>query len=283
MKNVIPYQDDTFTFYKDVISRKNNTQSDPKFKEKVNDFNPNIKKLFLVYNTKFDSNILGDLTAFGYLRIKKKRLLKLYSFKAKIFQELKVKLTTRKGNIQDAICQNCTLSEVNSFDHVVPKDEFPEFVVNPKNLFPSCTNCNSRKGTTWRENGKSVFLNLYTDVLPNKQYLFVDIQIENSELNLSYSLFNVNDEIDSELFNLIKTHYDKLGLCQRFKENSDVIVAELENEINKYKNQLPLDSIVETIQEECREEKNLLGFNYWKSILKLSLIHNDGYMSRFYT
>jgi len=280
MKNVKPYQDDTFEFHKDIINSKRNRQNDSTFKDRLNHYNVDIEKLFEEYNSKFSSNTLATLNEFGYVDEKKTTLHQLYSFKAKKIQALKIKLTTKEGNIVDNTCQNCTLSEVNSFDHVLPKDDFPEFVVNPKNLFPSCTNCNSRKGTIWRENGRSIFLNLYTDVLPNEQYLFVDIQIENSKLKLTYSIENRN-QIDNELYTLINTHYEKLGLCQRFKDNSDVVVSELENEINEYKDKLPIESIKEIIEIRCNKERELLGFNYWKSILRLALIHHTEYMSQF--
>jgi 5-methylcytosine-specific restriction endonuclease McrA len=280
MKNIKFYQNDTFQFHKGIIDSKKNRKADLTFKDRLNSYNPNIKILFQNYNTKFLSNSLAELNEFGYEEEKKKTLLQLYTFQGKKFQALKVELTTKEGNIVDNTCQNCTLSEVNSFDHILPKDDFPEFVVNPKNLFPSCTNCNSRKGTTWRENGKSIFLNLYTDILPNEQYLFVDIEIENSELKLTYYLDNKN-QIDSELYVLIETHYRKLGLCHRFKENSDIVVSELENEINEYKDIVPIENIKEIIEKKCKKDRELLGFNYWKSILRLALINHDEYMSQF--
>lgn len=243
MKNVKPYTDDTFLFHKEVISKKMNTKKNRYFRKRVSRYDNDIKICLTGYDAKFDNNTLQDLIQFGYIGIKKKTLLELYSFKAKIFQKLKIKVTTKDGNIVDNICQNCTISEINSFDHVVPKDEFPEFVVNPKNLFPSCTNCNSRKGTIWRENDKCVFLNLYTDTLPNEQYLFVDIQINNNKPELTYSLNNSNN-IDTELYNLIDTHYSKLKLFKRFEENSDIVVSDLENEINEYKEIVPLTVVI---------------------------------------
>jgi len=280
MKNVKPYTEDTFLFHKEVISKKKNTKKNKYFKERVSRHNDDIEICFRKYDNQFDNNTLQDLIQFGYAGIKKKTFLQLYSFNAKIFQKLKIKLTTKDGNIVDNICQNCTISEINSFDHVVPKDEFPEFVVNPKNLFPSCTNCNSRKGTTWREDGRCVFLNLYTDILPNEQYLFVKIEIDNNELKLTYSVKNINN-IDTELYNLIDTHYDKLNLLERFENNSDIVVSELENEINEYKDKVSLTDIKDIIVKKCNKDKELLGSNYWKSILRLALINDDAYMRRF--
>lgn len=161
MKNIPPYQNDPFDFHKNVISSKNNTQSDPGLKTRLTSYNPQIEQLYDSYKAKFDQNKLEELIEQNHTDEKKNSLLKLYSFKAQYFQKLKVSLTTRPGNIIDNICQNCTIGEVNSFDHILPKDNFCEFVVNPLNLFPCCTKCNGHKSTIWVEDGNRKFLNLY--------------------------------------------------------------------------------------------------------------------------
>jgi len=280
MKNIVPYNENTFDFHKKVISKKRNPNTDPNYKTMVLSYNDAIQAAFTSYDEKFIDNQLEEIQRIGYTGVDKERLLKLYSYKAKIFQKLKVKMTTRGDNIIDNICQNCTISEVNSFDYILPKDEFCEFVVHPKNLFPSCTKCNSYKNAAWLEDGRRLFLNLYTDILPSEQYLFVEIEIEDDDLKLTYSIDNRNN-ITVDLFNIINTHYEKLHLCQRFKENSDVVVSELEIEINKYKLDIPINRIKEIVQDECIAQKELLGHNYWKAILKLALINNEKYMSRF--
>jgi len=280
MKNIVPYDENTFDFHKKVISKKRNTDADPFYKTMVLSHNTAIQEAFTSYDKKFVENQLEEIQRIGYTGVDKERLLKLYSYKAKIFQKLKVKMTTRGDNIIDNTCQNCTISEVNSFDHILPKDEFCEFVVNPKNLFPSCTKCNSYKNIAWIEDGRRLFLNLYTDILPSEQYLFVELEVEHDNLKLMYSIDNRNN-IPTDIFNIINTHYEKLHLCERFKENSDVVVSELEIEINKYKSDVPICRIKEIVNDECIAQKKLLGHNYWKAILKLALINNDNYISRF--
>lgn len=280
MKNIAPYNENTFDFHKKVISKKRNPNADPNYKTMVSSHNDTIQESFNNYDEKFIENKLEEIQSIGYMGVDKERLLKLYSYKAQIFQKLKIKMTTRTNNIIDNTCQNCTISEVNSFDHILPKDEFCEFVVNPKNLFPSCTKCNSYKNVAWLEDGERLFLNLYTDILPSEQYLFVELEVENDNLKLMYLVDNRNN-IPTDLFNIINTHYGKLHLCQRFKENSDVVVSELEIEINKYKSDVPISRIKEIVQDECIDQKELLGHNYWKAILKQALINNDNYMRRF--
>jgi hypothetical protein len=280
MKNIPSYSDNPFDFHKDVISAKRNTNDDPEFKDRLSSYSTDIEKVFDTYKNEFIKNKLEDLEAEGYVGEKKKDLLKLYSYKAKIFQELKVTLTTKDGNIIDNICQNCSIGEVNSFDHVLPKEDFCEFVVNPLNLFPCCTKCNSHKSKIWIEGGSRKFLNLYSDQLPEQQYLFVDIQITNGDIDINFSVNNSNN-IEANLFNIIDSHYDKLNLCQRFKDNSDLVISELDVSIKKYIDKLPLRVIRETSIEECQEHQLISGHNYWKSILKLSLLNCDEYMEQF--
>lgn len=280
MKNLIAYTDDTFDFHKLVISKKNKTQTDPDFKTRVSSYNDDIETSLENYDLKYNLNKLEELIEHGYSGTEKETLHKLYKYKNNIFQELKVQVTTRAGNIIDNICQNCTIGEVNSFDHVLPKEDFSEYVVNPKNLFPSCTKCNSYKSRVWIENEKRIFLNLYKDILPEVQYLFVDIQITGNDLDLTYSVSNINS-IDTDLYNLISNHYDRLHLCQRFKENSDLVISELETSINEFKSALPIDMIKEIIENVCHKQKENFGHNYWKAILKLALLDSPTYFNRF--
>jgi len=49
--------------------------------------------------------------------------------------------------ILNTTCFLCSISEVSSLDHYLPKELFPHFSILPQNLIPSCSKCNSLKGT----------------------------------------------------------------------------------------------------------------------------------------
>jgi hypothetical protein len=160
----------------------------------------------------------------------------------------------------------------------VNKDEFPEFSVHPKNLFPSCSKCNSYKGQQWREHGQIKYLNLYLDELPKEQYLFVNIEvIDNDVVTTKFYLDNPND-INQALYGRIQNHFENLHLCSRFKENADTIITALENTIRTYIGKLPLEDIVDLVIEKCRRDKDYFGYNYWKSILEIELVNNDDFL-----
>ncbi len=99
-------------------------------------------------------------------------------------------------------------------------------------------------------------------------------------IDITYNVNNIND-IESKLYDLIKDHYDKLHLCQRFKDNSHGVISKLDIEIKGYKSELSLDKIKNVVLGQCIANKQVLGFNYWETILISTLVNDEDYMNRF--
>lgn len=233
MRNLNHSEKDCLDFHKAVVRSKNITKLDPTLKNRLLSLENDIELLYNNYKRNFDSNCLENSVSNSFPESNKKDLLSLYNYKSKLIQELKTEITTTETNRIINTCQNCTLSEINSFDHILPKEEFSEFVVNPLNLFPSCTICNSYKGKIWNQNENKIYLNLYLDNLPQLQYLFVDIEYEKNTFGLKFYLEN-KFGIDDELFSLIKSHYERLHLLKRFSDNGDKVISPLRNKIKPY-------------------------------------------------
>lgn len=85
------------------------------------------------------------------------------------------------------------------------------------------------------------------------------------------------------MFKLIESHFSKLDLFQRFKENSDTEVSELETLIKTSLDMynISIDEIVLATIENENRIRQLKGHNYWKSILKQTLVNNQDFMDRF--
>lgn len=280
MNNLIYYNDCCFIFHENVIKSKHKRKTDPTYKERLIFLNEDIKVMFDDYQEKFKQNKLEELIANGYSDQAKVDLQSLYEYKSSLLKQLKITLTTDQNNRKNGICQNCTIGEVNSFDHYVPQTEFAEFSVNPLNLIPCCSKCNEHKSSIWRINGKKKFLNLYIDPLPVEQYLFVNVIVSYNSIDIEYYLSNQNG-ISAELYGLIENHYDKLDLLTRFRENSDIVISELDTQIRASVKINSIDQIKSTIIEECNANKQLLGHNHWKLVLKMAIIECDDFMRRF--
>lgn len=278
MKNLKPYDLPSIGFYEELVLTKRNSVKNPDFKTRLVSYKANIDLNFTQYDTYYVDNNLTSMIPSDFNAQQKTDILSLYSYSNSAISKLKIKLTTSEYNRVENTCQNCTIGEVSSFDHFLPKDEFPEFSVHPKNLIPSCSKCNGKKSINWRNGLNSLFLNLYLDVLPDIQYLFVDVD---QTLDFTFIIENRN-HINTDLFSIIESHYVKLDLTQRFKENSNKVVSELINSINSTKNKLPRAEIINSVIETENSNKALYGSSYWQSVLKIALVQNNKFMDSFY-
>lgn len=283
MKKLRVYPGNAFGFYREVVASKRNSADDPTYRQRLNDLEGIVQPLFQTYDDRFLANELQSLAAHALTPAQRADLLRLYAYKNSVFQKLKIQLTTLELNQVLNICQCCTIGEVGSFDHLVPKDEFPEFSANPKNLFPACNKCNSYKLAAWRHNGARTFLNLFLDDLPTQQYLFADLNIDgDGTVTADFALRNINN-IDPSLFALIESHYNNLHLLARFKENVDSVVIPIVSAIKAAKDVgLTKARTVEQIVANCRSNQIFFGSNYWKSILELSLAANAMFIDTIY-
>jgi len=281
MKNLNFYSEDCFTFYEAVVDSKNITKKDPLYKDRLKKLNHGINAAFSIYCSAFNSNSLEAIKPTGYALAEKEDLQQLYSFSNSKIQELLRIVTTTKNNRKRSVCPNCTIGEVNSFDHILPQGEFSEFIVNPLNLVPSCSNCNSRKSRFYAKDGKKLFLNLYIDKIPRYQYLHADITVKSIlEIEIRFYLFKP-DGMNEDFYNLISSHYNKLKLIRRFSDHTDDVVTEFENSITPYLSALPRTDIEDCVKEILQKDKALYGLNHWRCVLKNALLNNKEYMKRF--
>lgn len=277
MRNLNAYNGNTNDFLDEVILSKKNSAKDPNYKRRVNALAPNVKILFGSFDVAHNSKNHISLVPHGYANQDKTDLLKLYSPSNSRLVKLKNSVTTILDNRAMNTCQYCTIAPIGSLDHIVPKDEYPEFSVNPKNLLPACTTCNSHKGQYWKEGNKTIFLNLYTDILPTEKYLFVDLDISSNNIQPTFALRNINN-IDADFFELLVSHFTRLHLLKRFKSESHKIISELTNLISASRKRLDRNQIIGLVEDKIREDKTVFGNNFYKSILEDALIHNQTYL-----
>ena len=278
MMNLIPSTKNPIDFHKAVIAKKR----DSTLRSRLTAIDAIIAQDFAVYENRFLNNNLESLVATVHSDETKADLLSLYSYKNSLITSIKNEVTTTVTNRKIATCQNCTIGEGSSLDHLVPKEEFNSFAVNPLNLFPSCTSCNSRKGRFWLSGGRRKFLNLYLDILPDVQYLFPTVQLINGDFTVIYEVDNRNG-INHQLFRTIESHYRALNLCARFTENLDKVIPKLITSIKPSRRLMSRADIVRTSLETATENQDLYGFNYWYSITEIELLNSQAFMDYVYS
>ena len=138
--------------------------------------------------------------------------------------------------------------------------------------------CNQYKSYVWRDKSKRTALNLYLDKLPNKQYLFVEINYDKyGEIDFEFYL-KKSTGIDDVLFDLIKMHFNNLDLFTRMREKSVPVITELQNSINARLSNLSYNEIAQEIKQAAESNKLAFGQNYWKSIIEIELLDSSPFL-----
>lgn len=270
MINLEPYKGNCSEFHRNVVSKKSNKKKDPTFKDRLLALEDQIQEQFETYSELLSNSNLKAIAPFGFVGQQKTDLLTLYRYKSKLLQELLILITTR-GERKFNMCQMCTVEPVGSFDHIVPKDEFPEYVVNPINLFPCCLKCNELKGQTWLAKGDRAFLNLYYDILPNVFYLKIEFN------SYPIPVFSIDGaSLNNHFHNLVESHYEQLGLFKRFRENSSEVIDPLVSDAKRIVPRIGIAEFRKAVSDSTVEMQSVYGFNHWKSLLKLKVVaHPD--------
>jgi hypothetical protein len=141
MKNLIPYKDDCFEMHKQAVDNK----KDLVIKDKLLGINKDVENEYVVFLAKFDKNELNLLKPNAAISLYKEELIALYNYQNSVIRSIRESIRTSQARTIQATCQYCTIDSVHTLDHILPKKMFPEFIVNPKNLFPCCQTCNTYK------------------------------------------------------------------------------------------------------------------------------------------
>lgn len=275
MFNIRPYSSASTDFLKKVIKSKRKRKDDtapPFYKDRIVKFNQDLAQPYSNYDSSFQSNTIYTLVNNQQFQSNaiKADLLDLYSYSSKPFVELKNELVKLPNNRSFDTCQYCAINSINTLDHILPKEKFPEFVVHPKNLFPACSLCNGKKSTKFVNNGIPEFLNLYLHDLPKVQYLFTEVILDKNTFNVRFYLKNINS-IDPHIFEIIENHYRNLDLLSRYEKQASSIISIFEDTIISNLADQTLDDLFQMYINSFTAFRKTLGHNHYKIILEEEL------------
>lgn len=232
-----------------------------------------------IYDHNFNHGSLAVLNGNPSFLVHSADIRSLYGYDSMILRELRRKI---QKNIPAAVrytCQYCTVTPVESFDHYLPKEEFPEYAIHTNNLIPCCKTCNGYKSYVWRNaSGARLFINLYRDPVPDERFLFVEV-LDDGDGDLDFKYYLANPAgIPAQSFNLVKSHFLRLRLEERMRMKAVGIVSELENSMLTSKLSI-VDSVAEVI---AAAERNFVsyGSNYWRSIAEIALAESPLFLER---
>lgn len=243
-------------------------------KPRLKSLRPKVVVRYTEYWT--NRHALNTLSQATYEAEEKEDLQHCYGSRTDALDDLKSKIRKAQDAISRAICPHCGINNPRTFDHYLPEDTFPEYAVLAWNLFPMCDECNNTKldklGDSSSENP---ILNLYFDPLPQaERWLHATIDMSTGVPVASFSLVQT-PTMDPDQFARIETHYNTLGLCDRYADRAVEIFSEATASTSAG---LTLQELQDTLTSSARSYEKRHGLNYWKVVALDAMAGSQQYL-----
>ncbi|NCP23824.1 MAG: HNH endonuclease [Erythrobacter sp.] len=186
---------------------------------------------------------------------------------------LGLKKQIKKAQAKEALkfCPYCGTTTNTTHDHYLPATDFPEFAVHALNLVPCCSLCNTIKGDRWIDQaGQRIFINFYLDDIPDALYLHVDL-ITRPGFDTVGARFRIEEgELELEEWELIRHHYDRLGLIERYDDNANDEIAGMLRDAATHVEAGGPDAR-RFLARQAAKSCNVFGQNNWRAVLLAAL------------
>lgn len=244
-----------------------------------NKYNTILDKYVEYKNSK---NCLESIKQFPFSDLEKRALIHCYEYSTKALSNLKKEIKLNQPNALRSICTYCGINNPGTYDHYIPKSQYPEYSVYGPNLIPCCNECNGIKGDRWKDEGdKRLFFHFYYDSSPTIQIIESIITIEDDEPKVRFDFIKNNGNFEYETLEnsfIIENHFRRLDLLNRFRDSCNSYLAETINSLRAHK-KFDEISIIDFLKEEHVGIVETYGINHWKSIAIKGMIDSTEFIS----
>lgn len=263
MHNILPYSENAFSLYKDAVERK----KDGDVKNRLVAAESTLRAYYEEFDRHFPNNTLRTIVPRRVKKPLSEDFLGMYSFEAAVVKKVKSWLKKNNRVTVYGVCQHCGIAPFDTMDHILPYQQYAEYSVHARNLIPCCTDCNRRKNE--RE-----ILNLYVDILPDVEYLFMDVSENGDTIDLTFRLDNSKGLVPNDLFNKIRNHYSTLDLFLRLKTIASTRISGFLSQIKRTYSQNGKQEVIDEINESVEELRRAYGYNYWEAAFRKGLVNS---------
>lgn len=173
-------------------------------------------------------------------------------------------------------CPLCSVREVSTLDHYLPKALYPALAVTPVNLIPSCSDCNKTKKSSFPNNSVEQTLHPYFDNLETESWIKAEV------INYSPISFHFYVDCPSQWTQLqkdrAKNHFKVFNLNYLFMSNAnEEIRGAIDQLQNLYIKKPTL--LIDQLRDSYESKKNRLGINAWQTVMYFSLYNDERFIT----
>lgn len=278
MKNLIspPRTIPYLQLYKNIISAKKDTIKGNPNAEKIalKSLETKVTARYSLFEQAINNNNLFGFVEDTSLLVHKEILIGCYEGRTKKVKEVFTLIEKSQSAGFLRVCPYCGITLPKTYDHYLPKTLFPELSVHALNLIPCCGTCNGIKGDVWKNKTHIAFLHLYSAIIPNEEFLSVELFTKPSanSIGARFQLHKPED-MDNDIWNVLSYHYENLKLLERYNELANDEVTRIFTSCVCHLNDGG-NSIAGFLVPLGKSEESLYGLNYWLAVLIKALSSN---------
>lgn len=162
-------------------------------------------------------------------------------------------------------CPYCMLNEPKTWDHYLPKGDFPEFSAYHKNLVYVCFGCNHRKHDHYHD-GLLIYCHPYYTLVEGVPILHCAVMVVDDRLSINF--YCAGEGEHETAGQIAQEHLSRLGLDRRFKSEASSLVSGLIGELRaSFPTGVSGGSLTSLLRAKYSEARSLLGDNAWDARL----------------
>jgi hypothetical protein len=205
-------------------------------------------------------------------------LLHCYESETVPLRILKGLITASQTDLLKAECQYCCASPPRTYDHYLPRSEYPEFAVHLRNLIPCCADCNRDRGAGWKNiDGERVCVHLYDDPIEeDMEILFAEIDV--SDLPSATFTLEMGRARIRPFYQLLERHITRLKLLAKYALCAPARLSEHHQTIHRHGKRLGRSAIIEDFKEQFEQERELYGLHHWRVALLRAVLQTPKFI-----
>lgn len=123
------------------------------------------------------------------------------------------------------VCPYCGFGEPTQLDHFLPKINYGEIAIYPRNLVPCCGPCNNSKRTVQPGIGQGSFIHPYFEPLPATIFLDAAVQFDaEGALDVTFNI--VEGSVEEPLLSMLRYQLVRLKLNDRYPKQINKFLSE---------------------------------------------------------
>jgi hypothetical protein len=175
------------------------------------------------------------------------------------------------------LCPICGVDPPVELDHHLPKSVFLPLSLYAWNLVPLCEACNGAKLAG--DAGK--FVHAYFDIVPDVQFLRVNVSIENGGLITEYSI-DGNADLAAALLTKLQFQMEALSLNSRFQKDVNSYLVAHTTGLHMAAGLGGVDAVRYYLRKQATVETHAFYRNHWRPVLLHALANHDDFCSGGY-